>query len=693
MKSSATGIFKKAAGVFCVLALLSGLIYFYPCFVQAETETETGQTESVISRIYGRTLYDTALEISGNGWNEASAAVLATGANFPDALTGTVLAHKVGGPLLLTEPRNLDPGVAVELSRLGVREVYLLGGTAALSESVEQSLNEQGIFTRRLAGWDQYETAAAIADAIEPSSREAFLVNGARFPDALSVSSYAAAHGIPILLSRSNSLPPATIEALARLDIREVTFIGGTAVLSDSLEAELAGLPQPVTVKARYAGYDQYETNTTVLDQLFFNTSAIYAATGETFPDALAGAALAAKSSAPILLLPHGQLGDTTTAYLNQKRTAGSSFTIFGGWGVISYKTESVLRTGAVLSRVSLQYTQGNLDGDKGMLAQIRSIPTPATDYVDIVSPNWYYLSDDADGSITGDHDANPANYSRLITAAHSRSLKILPTLHSSWDSPKTADTVLASPELRAELIAQLKDRIGRLNADGVVIDIELLSNTSAPHLSQFMKELYTELHPLNKLVVQAVMPRTGTESWSGAFDYAALAKSVDYLHIMTYDYNSASPGPIAPLDWMQKVLNYTRAQGVDMSKVLLGIPYYGRDWTETTAGGSSPSYSRQSRGLCTIGGSTDPRDQGMMEVSAQQGSPVQRDSSLVPYFTYVDAAGPHTAYFDDAVSWDRKLELLNEYALGGVGAWSLYWTLHPVTSAEMYPLLKQYLR
>lgn len=114
-----------------------------------------------------------------------------------------------------------------------------------------------------------------------------------------------------------------------------MTLVGGTAVIKDSIEEQLSKLPQPVKVTARYAGYDQYETNTAVLNQLSFDTSKVYVATGQNFPDALAGAALAGKSNTPILLIPSTQLGDSTTNYLNQRRASGSAFTIFGG-GVLS---------------------------------------------------------------------------------------------------------------------------------------------------------------------------------------------------------------------------------------------------------------------------------------------------------------------------------------------------------------------
>lgn len=323
--------------------------------------------------------------------------------------------------MLLTESDHLNPAVSAELQRLGTQEVYLLGGTVALNRAIEHSLQDQGILPRRLSGWDQYGTAAAIAGVATPSSTQAFLVNGERFPDALSISSYAAAQGIPVLLTRSDSLPPETATALAQMGVQQVTLIGGKAVIKDTVEEQLGKLPQPVKVTARYAGYDQYETNTTVLNQLPFETSQVYIATGENFPDALAGAALSAKDDAPILLLPRTQIGASTTAYLNQKRASGSAFTIFGGWGVINYKIESVVRTGVAQPRISLQYTQGGLTGTKGMLSQVQSIPSPATDYADIIAPSWYYLDDTADGSVTGGWDSISSDYAKFTASVHAR--------------------------------------------------------------------------------------------------------------------------------------------------------------------------------------------------------------------------------------------------------------------------------
>ena len=92
--------------------------------------------------------------------------MVATAGTFPDALAASALAAEIGGPILLTPGDQLDPLVAEELTRLGVTRVFLVGGTAALSDAVEQDLVDRRFDVARLSGADRYETSAAIADQV-----------------------------------------------------------------------------------------------------------------------------------------------------------------------------------------------------------------------------------------------------------------------------------------------------------------------------------------------------------------------------------------------------------------------------------------------------------------------------------------------------------------------------------------------
>ncbi len=648
-----------------------------PASAAADTVGVTAQG-AYPQRIFGTTLYDTAVSISQTGWTNSDYAVLATGGRFQDALAGTVLAQKLNAPLLLTESQQLTPVILTELKRLNTRTVYILGGAVAVTPAVQSALETQGISVERIAGYDQYGTAAQIAQKVTNTASQAFLVTGERYPDALSVSSYAASHGIPLLMTTRDKLPQETIDALTNLGITEVTIVGGTSVISDQIVSQLASLPTPVKVTGRLAGYDQYETNTIVLNSLSYNTDTVFVATGENFPDALAGAALAAQENHPIVLVPSRQLPAYTANYLNTQRSAGVVFSIFGGSGVINNKMESIIRTGATNPRISLQYVQGT--SYTGQLDQISKFSvSTATDYADIIAPSWLYVGD-AQGTVTGPWDGTN-NYTQIVAAIHARNLKALPVIQGG--PAASVDAMLASASARANVQNQILQRIKDCGADGIVIDFEQLTSASTANLTQFMKELYTKLHAQNLLVVQAVMSRTATQTWSTVFDYSQLYKYVDYLNIMTYDYSTSAPGPIAPVSWIKNVLDFAKQQGVDMEKVLMGIPYYGRDWTST----GSNSYSKQSRGLYSINGID-----GAMDRLSQYKASLKRDASQIPYYTYTDSNGAHTVYFDDLTSWSAKLALIDNYDLGGIGAWSLYW-VNDQTAQILFPLLKQYLR
>ncbi len=641
-------------------------------------------TASTPLRIAGTTRYVTAIQISEATWSSANSVVLTRGDDFPDALAGAVLAKgsKVNGPLLLTDSKQLLPEVLAEIQRLHAQQVYILGGTGAVSAVVRISLEQNNLIVHRIEGTDRYETAANIALEAVANSSQAFLASGNSFADALSVSSYAAAQ-VPLLLTDLNTIPSVTLQALPKLGVHSITMIGGEGVISPSVQLQLESLGFSVD---RLAGADRYLTNTTVLNKLNYNTNTVYVATGKDFPDALSGAILAAKGNNPIMLVPPADINSDTLAYLNARRSAGSLFTLFGGWGVINYGIEDIIRTGSFHPRISLQYMQAYGSSPLSVY-----LPTMATDSVDILAPNLFSLDNltagqsVASGSFNGPWNLTDNSYAQLVTAAHGRGVKLLPIIGSAWSSEGKAavDLTLTQDASRTNLVNQLVSMVQTTGADGVVIDFEYMSDSTGPYLTKFMQALYGELHAQHKLVIEAVPARTSSTDWYTEFNYHDLAQYVDYLNIMTYDYSTSAPGAIAPLFWMKKVLNFAQSQSVDMRKVLLGIPYYGRDWTKT--GGTT--YSRQSVGLASA-----------LSIAASNHAVLQRDTSNgdtvgIPYYTYTDKTlATHTVYFDDLSSWEAKLDLLDTYGLGGIGSWSLYWVTKD-TAPSLFSLLKAHLR
>ena len=120
---------------------------------------QTALADGVWDRLGGTDRYETMSAIVSEGFSTASRAVVATGQNFPDALTASSLAGAMDAPVILTASDHLSDAARRELQELNVREVIILGGEAAVSPVVEQEIAGMGITCGRIAGADRFDTA------------------------------------------------------------------------------------------------------------------------------------------------------------------------------------------------------------------------------------------------------------------------------------------------------------------------------------------------------------------------------------------------------------------------------------------------------------------------------------------------------------------------------------------------------
>ncbi|ANU17866.1 hypothetical protein BBI11_12855 [Planococcus maritimus] len=293
------------------------------------TKTTVVKVDSeTTDRISGKDRFLTAIAISQEGWDSSDTVVLATSANFPDALAGGPLAFQEDAPILLTRTNSLKSETKEEIERLGASRVIILGSTGAISASVEAELEDMDLDIERIGGETRFDTAALIAD--ELSSDEVVVANGLNFPDVLSISPYAAKNGVPILLTRTDRLPNETEQALD--DYSSSLVIGETGVVSEDVYDEL---PDPT----RYGGETRYETGAEIATKLMMGTDLAYIATGRDFPDALTGSVLAAKDDSPILLVRPNKIPNATNKLLSNY----ADFTIFGGTGAVSDEVKDAL--------------------------------------------------------------------------------------------------------------------------------------------------------------------------------------------------------------------------------------------------------------------------------------------------------------------------------------------------------------
>ena len=253
-------------------------------------------------RLSGDDRYETAVAISESGFVEGADTVyIANGVGYADALSAAPAAAQDGAPLLLTPPGALPSVVVAELNRLVPSTIVIVGGTAAVSNSIENALESLGFEpdVERVAGADRYATSRAIANYAFGSATAAYIASGLNFPDALTAGPAAAALGGPVVLVRgtASSVDSATLTLLDDLGVADVSIAGGTVVVSSGIQSQLVAASYAVQ---RNSGADRYATSIAINEDAFDSELTVYLATGENFADALAGSALAAGQGAPL---------------------------------------------------------------------------------------------------------------------------------------------------------------------------------------------------------------------------------------------------------------------------------------------------------------------------------------------------------------------------------------------------------
>jgi len=282
-----------------------------------------------VRRLAGDSRIETAIEVSEDTWDdgEAAAVVLTRSDQFADALAGAPLAVAKRGPLLLTGSTRLDGDVEDEIERVlgSSGTVYVLGGTAAISSSIEDELEDEGFDVVRYAGDNRFETAVEIADDGLDDPDTLLLVTGLDFPDALAAGAAAARVDGAVLLTDGRTLDPATRDYLEDHD-GDLYAIGGQAA---------DAVPDARDV----AGDDRYETAVMVAERFFDDPRNVGVASGLVFADALPGSAHIAERSGPMLLVDDS-LPDVVEDYLEDDAATITTAHVYGGRSAVR---ESVL--------------------------------------------------------------------------------------------------------------------------------------------------------------------------------------------------------------------------------------------------------------------------------------------------------------------------------------------------------------
>ncbi|MDU4018212.1 MAG: cell wall-binding repeat-containing protein [Finegoldia magna] len=282
-----------------------------------------------ISRIFGKSRYNTSAEISRSVGYHSDKVILVSGENFADALTAGNLSDV--GPILLTEKGKISQRVLNEMARNGAKQVIIVGGEGSVSKNVEKQLKGKKI--TRIAGRNRYETSTKLAKQLNTRNKGVVLANGDNFADALAAAPYAVQQSKKLVLTNGKELP----KGINKEEVVEI--IGGKKSVN------IKGLENV----NRISGKNRYETAIKVAEK-FGKITEIVIADGRNYPDALSSAPLAVKMKTGILLAEDSQV-NALKNFLDQ--TYVTDVAVVGGKNSVSESLIKKLFSNAEVVNIS----------------------------------------------------------------------------------------------------------------------------------------------------------------------------------------------------------------------------------------------------------------------------------------------------------------------------------------------------
>ena len=308
------------------------------------------------------------------------------------------------------------------------------------------------------------------------------------------------------------------------------------------------------------------------------------------------------------------------------------------------------------------------------------------------VMPFWYTLKSPT--VIRDDYStANPSwPIANTICLMRKSGLKLIPTITDGTDK-LVLSAYLAKPEVRTTIVKSIVDLVNKYSFDGIDLDFEGFAfvdgNTTwpktAPNWVLFVKELSIALRAQQKLLsISAPYAFNPTEKQKGYYVYswAEIASSIDRLRIMTYDYSVAKAGPIGPISWTEKTLQYAISI-MPASKVFIGLPGYGRDWITgvtgtcpTTAPPGLKAGAKAATFRMNYAAAKAVIDQAVPTFDAKSS---EATYSYQQTFNGLTAKGAATActvnrtvWYQNDRSYLERMNLVAKYRLGGAALWTL---------------------
>ncbi len=294
-------------------------------------------------------------------------------------------------------------------------------------------------------------------------------------------------------------------------------------------------------------------------------------------------------------------------------------------------------------------------------------------DGVNVVSPAFFYI--DENGNFRENVGESGKAY---VDWAHSNGYKVWPMVSNAVaakESLEITSDIMNHYANRKELIEQIVDACVAYDLDGINIDFENMKQEDADVYSRFIIELTPRLNEIGMVVSVDVTAPDGGETWSMCFDRNVIGDVADYIVFMAYDQNgisSTTAGTTAGYNWIKlNLVKFLQTEEIDSDKLILGIPFYTRIWTENASGGVVRS--------STV---------NMEDIEEVLPDDVQKtwDDELKQYYVeYQDGEYTRKMWIEDVESLKAKISLVHENNLAGVASWQ-----KGMETEDVWPMLKQ---
>lgn len=333
------------------------------------------------------------------------------------------------------------------------------------------------------------------------------------------------------------------------------------------------------------------------------------------------------------VVLPDGLVG-----YIENKRLGEISEET-----LVSEKQPVVYTSTSLGEKVVLGWHQvTNLDANK----QLDKIVADA-DGLNVISPTWFALTD------------NEGGYTSLasqdyVDKAHDMGLQVW-ALVDNFSSNVQTEVLLSSTTTRRKLINSLMEEVDRYGLDGLNMDFESLKTEAGVHYVQFLRELSI---PCRERGIILSVDNYVPASYNEFYDREEQGIVADYVIIMGYDehYAGSEPGSVASIDYVRGGIEGT-LEDVPKEKVINGVPFYTRIWTETDSGVQSEAIG--------IKAAKEWVDENLVDLYWQQ--------ELGQYYGEVSGpSGVSYIWMEEEDSLSLKMELIKAYDLAGVACWKL---------------------